>query len=210
MLDLDIQGPRGGTTLAKLTREQIVTIEVLQQRGHSQSQTARPLGVSEGTVRCRLRRPREGAADGRQKPSRIERGREMKKMVSSGPVGEISTTRRGRTSLSEASFRRRDPGESDNRARGPSPGRRGRTSGENRDRRRPHEGRSRRDTHIASPRAVPAASASKLARKEPIPGSSRTPHPDHAGCHWRGSAYGIAPGSTTSARPRRRPRLPRR
>jgi transposase len=56
-----------------LTREQIVTIEVLQQRGQSQSQTARTLGVSEGTVRYHLRRAREGADDGRQKPSRIER-----------------------------------------------------------------------------------------------------------------------------------------
>ena len=33
-----------------LTREQIVTIEVLQQRGQSQSQTARILGVSEGVL----------------------------------------------------------------------------------------------------------------------------------------------------------------
>ena len=55
-----------------LTREQIVTIEVLQQRGQSQRQTARILGVSEGAVRYHLRRAREGAADGRQKPSRIE------------------------------------------------------------------------------------------------------------------------------------------
>jgi transposase len=58
--------------LATLTREQIVTIEVLQQRGQSQCQTARILGVSEGAVRYHLRRAQEGAADGRQKPSRIE------------------------------------------------------------------------------------------------------------------------------------------
>ena len=58
--------------MAKLTREQIVTIEVLQQRGQSQSQTARILGVSEGAVRYHLRRARDGATDGRQKPSRIE------------------------------------------------------------------------------------------------------------------------------------------
>jgi transposase len=49
-----------------------VTIEVLQQRGQSQCQTARILGVSEGAVRYHLRRARQGAADGRQKPSRIE------------------------------------------------------------------------------------------------------------------------------------------
>ena len=58
--------------MAKLTREQIVTIEVLQQRGQSQSRTARILGVSEGAVRYHLRRARDGAADGRRKPSRIE------------------------------------------------------------------------------------------------------------------------------------------
>jgi transposase len=58
--------------LAKLTREQIVTIEVLQQRGQSQSHTARLLGVSEGTVRYHLRRARGGALDGRRKRSRIE------------------------------------------------------------------------------------------------------------------------------------------
>ena len=58
--------------MAKLTREQIVTIEVLQQRGQSQSQTARLLGVSEGTVRYHLRRARGGTLDGRRKASRIE------------------------------------------------------------------------------------------------------------------------------------------
>jgi transposase len=58
--------------LAKLTKEQIVTIEVLHQRGQSQSQTARLLGVCEGTVRYHLRRARGAVADGRQKPSRIE------------------------------------------------------------------------------------------------------------------------------------------
>ena len=58
--------------MAKLTREQIVTIEVLQQRGQSQSQTARVLGVSEGAVRYHLRRARDGATDRRRKPSRIE------------------------------------------------------------------------------------------------------------------------------------------
>jgi transposase len=71
-LNLDIQGQLGGTTLATLTREQIVTIEVLQQRGQSQRQTARILGVAEGTVRYHLRRAKEAATDGRQKPSLIE------------------------------------------------------------------------------------------------------------------------------------------
>jgi Mu transposase, C-terminal domain len=69
---LDIQGPPGGNTLAKLTREQLVTIEVLQQRGQSASQTARILGVTEGAVRYHLRRARDGVDDGRWKPSLIE------------------------------------------------------------------------------------------------------------------------------------------
>jgi transposase len=58
--------------LAKLITEQIVTIQVLHERGQSQRQTAQLLGVSEGAVRYHLRRARDGAADGRQKPSRIE------------------------------------------------------------------------------------------------------------------------------------------
>jgi transposase len=58
--------------LAKLTREHIVTIQVLHERGQSQAQTARVLGVSEGAVRYHLRRARAGATDGRQKPSHIE------------------------------------------------------------------------------------------------------------------------------------------
>ena len=58
--------------MAKLTREHIVTIQVLNQRGQSQSQAARTLGVSEGTVRYHLRRARDRAADGRRKPSLIE------------------------------------------------------------------------------------------------------------------------------------------
>lgn len=62
----------GGSTLAKLTWEQIVTIEVLHEKGQSQSQAARLLGVSEGAVRYHLRRAREGADDGRRKSSLIE------------------------------------------------------------------------------------------------------------------------------------------
>jgi hypothetical protein len=58
--------------LAKLTREHIVTIEVLPQRGQSQRSTAGIRGVSEGTVRYHLRRTQEAVTDGRQKPSLIE------------------------------------------------------------------------------------------------------------------------------------------
>ncbi len=49
-----------------------MTIEVLQQHAQSQRHTARILGVSEGAVRYHLRRATGRAADGRQKPSRIE------------------------------------------------------------------------------------------------------------------------------------------
>jgi transposase len=59
--------------LAKLTREQIVTIEFLRQRGQSAAQTARILGVTEGTVRYHRRRGRDGASDGRGKPFQVER-----------------------------------------------------------------------------------------------------------------------------------------
>ena len=58
--------------MAKLTREQIVTIEVLHQRGQSAAQAARLLGVTEGAVRYHRRRADSGARDGRQKTARIE------------------------------------------------------------------------------------------------------------------------------------------
>ena len=58
--------------MAKLTTEQIVTIQVLHERGESQRESARILGVSEGAVRYHLRRARDDAADGRRKPSRID------------------------------------------------------------------------------------------------------------------------------------------
>jgi hypothetical protein len=58
--------------LATLTREQIVTIEVLQQRGQSQCETAKVLGVSERSVPYHLRRT-QAAADGPRKPSLIGR-----------------------------------------------------------------------------------------------------------------------------------------
>ena len=58
--------------MAQLSTEQIVTIQVLHARGQSQRQVAQILGVTEGAVRYHLRRAREGADDGRQKPSRIE------------------------------------------------------------------------------------------------------------------------------------------
>jgi len=57
--------------VAKLEREQIVTIRVLNERGQSASRTARLLGVTEGTVRYHLRR--QGVTDGRAKEFLVER-----------------------------------------------------------------------------------------------------------------------------------------
>jgi transposase len=49
---------------AKLTPEEIVTLQVLKQKGQSQTQIAQALGVSEGAVRYHLRR--QGREDGRK------------------------------------------------------------------------------------------------------------------------------------------------
>jgi transposase len=52
----------------RLTREEVITIEVLHERGQPARAIARQLGVTEGTVRYRLRR--RGQSDGRAKPFR--------------------------------------------------------------------------------------------------------------------------------------------
>jgi transposase len=57
----------------RLRREEIVTIEVLAERGESRRSIARRLGVSEGTVRYHLRQQGEEVVDGRsEKPFRAE------------------------------------------------------------------------------------------------------------------------------------------
>lgn len=58
--------------MGRLSKDQIVTIQVLTQTGESRSSIARRLGVTEGAVRYHLRRTAEQAQDGRAKPSRIE------------------------------------------------------------------------------------------------------------------------------------------
>jgi len=50
----------------RLSREEVVTIEVLAQKGQNNSEIARTLGVSEGTVRYHRRRADAGAEDGRR------------------------------------------------------------------------------------------------------------------------------------------------
>jgi transposase len=51
--------------VARLTREEVVTIQVLSDRQVPNREVARTLGVTEGTVRYHLRRQAEGAQDGR-------------------------------------------------------------------------------------------------------------------------------------------------
>lgn len=59
--------------MAELSKEHIVTIKVLNERGASHCSIARALGVTEGTVRYHLRRARHGAMDGRRKVLLIEK-----------------------------------------------------------------------------------------------------------------------------------------
>jgi IS30 family transposase len=49
----------------RLRKEEVMTIEVLHERGCSNREIARQLGVNEKAVRYRLGRIAEGAADGR-------------------------------------------------------------------------------------------------------------------------------------------------
>jgi transposase len=57
----------------RLRGEEIVTIEVLAEKGQNHCEIARTLGVTEGAVRYHLRRRAEGATDGRKdKPFKAE------------------------------------------------------------------------------------------------------------------------------------------
>ncbi len=53
--------------MARLSKEDVVTIEALRKRGQSAPAVARVLGVTEGTVRYHDRRAAAGAADGRSR-----------------------------------------------------------------------------------------------------------------------------------------------
>lgn len=52
--------------MAKLSKEQVMTISVLSEKGVANREAARLLGVSEGTIRYHRRRQAAGAADGRR------------------------------------------------------------------------------------------------------------------------------------------------
>ncbi len=58
--------------MAKLRKEDVVTLHVLKEKGSSNTKIARVLGVTEGAVRYHLRRQAGGARDGRKKRSLIE------------------------------------------------------------------------------------------------------------------------------------------
>ena len=58
--------------MAKLTKDEIVALQVLKQKGESNRAIARRLGVSEGAVRYHLRRREADAKDGRRKRCLIE------------------------------------------------------------------------------------------------------------------------------------------
>ena len=59
--------------MAKLTQDEIVTLQTLGQKGQSKRAIARQLNVSEGTVRYHLRRQAAGSTDGRKKQTLIEK-----------------------------------------------------------------------------------------------------------------------------------------
>lgn len=56
-----------------MTKEQIVALKVLNEKGQSNTATAKTLGVTEGAVRYHLRREQQGAQDGRKKSFVLER-----------------------------------------------------------------------------------------------------------------------------------------
>lgn len=60
--------------MAKLSREDVVTLESLAGRGFAVREIARKLGVTEGAVRYQLRRRSEGAVDGRSRQAFLAAG----------------------------------------------------------------------------------------------------------------------------------------
>ena len=58
--------------MAKLTKEEVVTIHVLRHTGETNQAIAARLGITEGAVRYHLRRQAQAASDGRSKLSLIQ------------------------------------------------------------------------------------------------------------------------------------------
>jgi len=59
--------------LAKLTKDEIVTLHVLKEKGETNTAVAERLGVTEGAVRYHSRRRADNTVDGRVKTCLIER-----------------------------------------------------------------------------------------------------------------------------------------
>jgi len=64
---------RAERSVAKLSKEHVMTIKILDQTGESRSVIARRLEVTEGAVRYWLKRLKASTADGRAKQPLIER-----------------------------------------------------------------------------------------------------------------------------------------
>ena len=58
--------------MAKLSKEEIVTLHVLKEKTETNQAIAQRLGVTEGAVRYHLRRGKTQEADGRKKASLLE------------------------------------------------------------------------------------------------------------------------------------------
>jgi hypothetical protein len=71
----------------RLSREDVVTIEALAQKGQNNSERARTLGASEGTVRYHRRRANAGAEDG-------QRDKPFASAARSGPVSQRRASER--------------------------------------------------------------------------------------------------------------------
>jgi DNA-binding CsgD family transcriptional regulator len=50
----------------RLSKEEIVTLQVLKKKEQTNVQIAQTLGITEGAVRYHLKRAEQGAVDGRQ------------------------------------------------------------------------------------------------------------------------------------------------
>ena len=61
------------SSVSKLSKDEIVTLQVLRQKGETNQAIAERLGISEGTVRYHLKRASQQASDGRAKLSQIQK-----------------------------------------------------------------------------------------------------------------------------------------
>ncbi len=79
----------------KLTKKEVVTIEVLRQTGETNQDIAARLGITEGAVRYHLKRQADKARDGRTKPSLIEE-RHLVEVVDQWYADQLASLPQGR------------------------------------------------------------------------------------------------------------------